>query len=190
MDFIATLWMPIVFSAIAVFFASSLIWMALPIHKKDYKQFKENEDALLNSLRSIKPEDGMYMFPGCDHKTIKNDPAALARYKAGPWGVVIVRNRPFNFGSMLGMWMVNTLIVSALVAYVAFYALPRGASGASVMRIVGTVAFLAYAGSSMCDSIWKGRPWSQLPGAVFDGVVYAGITGLIFAWRWPGAIAG
>ena len=37
MDFLVDLWMPIVVSAVVVFFASSLAWMVLPHHKADVK---------------------------------------------------------------------------------------------------------------------------------------------------------
>lgn len=35
MGFFTQLWLPIVLSAVIVFFASSILWMALPLHTKN-----------------------------------------------------------------------------------------------------------------------------------------------------------
>jgi hypothetical protein len=190
MDWLTSLWLPILVSAAFVFVASSVIWMALPIHKKDYKKLGDKEPVLLGSLRAANLSPGLYMFPGCDPKTMKNDPAAIERFKAGPWGVLTMMPKPWNMGQMLGLWLLNCLIISALVAYVTGNALPAGTEYLKVFRIAGATAFLAYCGSAMCDSIWKGRPWSQLPGALFDGIVYALVTAGVFGWLWPEATLG
>jgi hypothetical protein len=39
------------------------------------------------------------------------------------------------------------------------------------------------------DSIWKGVSWGTTARFVFDGVVYALVTGGTFAWLWPAAAA-
>ena len=45
------LWLPIVVSAVIVFFASFLAWMVLPHHNGDWKGLP-NEDALNNTIRT------------------------------------------------------------------------------------------------------------------------------------------
>ena len=45
------LWMPIVVSGVALFFASWIAWMLLPHHKAEWKGLP-NEDALLAALKN------------------------------------------------------------------------------------------------------------------------------------------
>lgn len=181
---LASLWLPIVLSAVAVFFASSIVWMVLPIHKNDYKMLKDKEDAVMAAVRSWGLGPGMYWFPGCEHGK-KPGPEVVAKQKSGPWGVLTLMPGCPNMGKMLGMWMLNLLIVTTLIGYAASRGMAPGTAYMKVFQVVGVIALLAYAGSALCDSIWKGRPWSHVPGAVIDGVIYAGITAGMFGWLWP-----
>jgi hypothetical protein len=184
---LSQLWLPILLSAVAVFIGSSIIWMFLPIHKHEYKKLGEKEPAVLEAVRSLGLGGGMFMFPFCDPKD-RNDPAAKEKVAKGPWGVMMLRDGPWNMGSLLGLWFVNALIISFMVAYVASHALPLGAPYLKVFQIVGATGFLAYGGSAMTDCIWKGRPWYTMPGAVFDAVVYGCLMAGVFGWRWPTAM--
>ena len=56
-----------------------------------------------------------------------------------------------------------------------------------MFRLTGTVAMLAYALSALPESIWRGQNWGVTLKFVFDGVVYALVTGATFGWLWPGA---
>ncbi|MBL8990970.1 MAG: hypothetical protein JNJ48_05250 [Phycisphaerae bacterium] len=186
---LTSLWMPILVSAVLVFFASSIIWMALPIHKKDYLPLGAAEGPVIEALRAagLAGRSAQYMLPACDPHALK-DPSAMERFKQGPWGVISISSKAPNMGSMLGLWMVNLVLVSLFVGYLASHACKPGEAYLSVFRIAGTAAFLAHGGNAMCDSIWRGRPWSHLPGALFDAVVYALLTAGAFAWLWPKAV--
>lgn len=187
MDALINLWLPILLSAVAVFFASSIVWMALPIHKKDYKGVGGRESELVACIKSLGISPGMYMFPFADCKN-REDPAAKQRFKEGPSGTITVMAPGFNFGKTLGLWMFNLVLVSIFIGYIASVALKPGTEYLRVFQLVGATAFLAHGGSALCDSIWKGRPWSLLPGALFDAIVYALITAGVFGWLWPKAI--
>lgn len=188
MGFLVDLWMPILLSAVLVFIASSIIWMALPIHKHDYKDPGDKEDAILGMLRSASFAPGVYYVPWCQGK--EKDPAAMEKLKTGPWALMTVMGSAPSMGKMLGLWFVHLVIVAVFVAYLASNAgLAAGAEYLSVFRVSGTAAFLAYAGYAMPSAIWHGMPWSQLPGRIFDGLVYALLTAGTFAWLWPGAAA-
>lgn len=182
-----SLWLPILLSSVFVFIASSIIWMVLPIHKKDFKTLGDKEDGVLSAVRGWGLRPGIYMYPCCDPSKMK-DPVVLEKFKRGPWGNLLVMGGPPNMGVALTMWIVNLLIVSTLVAYVASHTITPGAKYLEVFRIAATVSVLAYAGNALTDSIWKGRPWSHLPGAIFDGAVYAGLTAGTFSWLWPKAV--
>jgi len=79
-------------------------------------------------------------------------------------------------------------VVGAVVANVAGVALLPGTDGLRVFRVTGTVALLAYGLSNVSDSIWKGVRWSTTLKFLFDGAIYAAVTGATFAWLWPAAL--
>ncbi|HZD85700.1 MAG TPA: hypothetical protein VE052_07285, partial [Gemmatimonadaceae bacterium] len=56
------LWLPILLSAVIVFVMSSIIHMASPWHKSDYRRVP-NEDQLRNALRPMAIPPGDYMVP-------------------------------------------------------------------------------------------------------------------------------
>ena len=60
-----TLILPIVLSTIALFFASFLAWMVVPLHRKDWVKL-EREDDLITTVRDLGASPGNYMFPGCE----------------------------------------------------------------------------------------------------------------------------
>lgn len=186
MNEIIALWKPILASAVLVFLASSIIWMILPIHKSDYKNPGAKEGPLLDALRAAALPGGTYHVPWCDHKNMK-DPAMIAKTKAGPWALLHIFPHQPQMGPMMGLWFLNAVIVGVLVAYLASHAGLVGDKAAylNVFRVTGTAALLAYGGSSMTMCIWHGHPWSQLPGKLFDAVVYALLTAGCFAWLWP-----
>jgi hypothetical protein len=182
------LWMPILVSAVLVFIASSIIWMALPIHKHDYKDPGAHEESILTMLKSSGLGPGVYYVPWCAGKD--KDPAVQARMKSGPWALLTVLPSGPNMGKMLGLWFLHLVIVGIFVAYIASNAgLPRGAEYLAVFRITGATALLAHAAYALPMCIWHGQPWSQLPGRLFDGVVYALLTAGTFGWLWPDAAA-
>ncbi len=57
---IGSLWIPILVSAIIVWFASFIVWVVLPHHKSEYKGLPD-EDATFKSLGDIPP--GLYNLP-------------------------------------------------------------------------------------------------------------------------------
>ena len=70
---LVVLWMPILLSAVIVFVASSIIWMATPLHKHDYKNPGDKEDSIISMLKSAAFEPGVYSVPWCHGK--EKDPA-------------------------------------------------------------------------------------------------------------------
>lgn len=186
MEFLNELWLPIIASAFAVFVASSIIWMASPLHKHDYKNPGDAEGTITNMVRQAGLAAGVYYVPWCQGKDMK-DPAVQAKMKAGPWAQLIVMPGAPNMGKLLLMWMVHLVIVGVFVAYLVqlsgvTHAVPPAtkAEFLAVFRVSGTAALLAHAGYALPLSIWHGQPWSQTPGRILDGIIYAAITGAIF----------
>lgn len=179
------LWLPILLSAVIVFVASSVIHMALPLHKNDSRSLP-NEEQVLAALRAGGAAPGQYMFPRPSSMKDMCSPEMLAKFKQGPVGNMnLMPNGAPSMGKSLGQWFTLSLAISAFVAYAAGLGLERGADGMLVFRVASAVALLGYGVSSATDSIWKGVPWSVTAKFMFDGLVYALVTGGTFCWLWP-----
>ena len=188
MEFLTELWLPIVLSAVFVFIVSSVIHMALPIHKGDYKKMK-NEHAVLESLRANGVEPGAYMFPCAGSMKEMGSPEMVAKRQAGPVGWLTVVPPPgCSVGKSLIWWFVYCLIVGVLVAYVGWHSLGAGAGYLGVFRITGAAAVLGYAAGHFHDSIWKGVRWNTTAKFILDGAVYGLVTAGTFGWLWPHAV--
>jgi len=184
MHFLATLWLPVLLSAVIVFIASSIMHMVLPYHKSDYRQLPD-EDKLLPSLRAAGLQKGLYVFPYCTHKEM-NSPAVQEKYKQGPVGMLTVfPSGPPAMPKFLALWFAYCLIIGVFVANLTANTVPPGASYRHVFRVAGTAAFLAYGLASLSNGIWKGQPWGNVIKEVVDGLVYGLLTGGTFGWLWP-----
>lgn len=182
---LASLWLPIVLSGVAVFFLSFLMWMVVGHHKTDWSKLP-NEDAVIAALRSNGVTTGQYVFPHCvDPKQMK-DPAFVKKYETGPTGFLFVRKAgACGMGPQLLQSFVFNLIVSVLVAYVATVGLRAGADGKDVFRVAMITAWLAYCGAEFWGSIWMAAGWAKTWKGVFDSALYGAATGALFAWQWP-----
>lgn len=181
------LWLPILLSAVFVFVASSLVHMVLPIHAGDYQKLP-NEDRVRDALRDAQVPPGQYMYPGCDSMKEYGSEALQKKFAEGPVGVLIMRpNGMPNMGKSLAQWFALCLVTSAAVAHLAGVSLAPGAAGGAVFHVTALLALLGYAFGCFHDSIWKGVSWTVTAKFVFDGLLYAAVTGATFAWLWPTA---
>jgi hypothetical protein len=177
------LWLPILLSAVAVFVASSVIHMASPWHKGDYPQMP-NETAVMDALRPLAIPPGDYFIPRAGGMAEMRSPEFAERTKRGP--VVLMTVMPNGIrpmGPIFVQWFLYLLVVSALAAHVASRGLPPQAR--LVFHEVALVSFAGYALALWQLSIWYRRAWSITIKSTVDAVVYAAITGAIFAWWWP-----
>ena len=183
MDFLSQLWMPIVVAAVLVFVVSSVIHMALPVHKGD-KQVLPNEARVADALRGT--PRGEYMMPGCHSMKDMGTPEMIAKYQQGPIALVTVMPTGVpKIGKALVNWFIFSLIVGAITGYVAWHALPAGSSYLHVFQITGAVAWMAYGIGELPNSIWKGTPSKTTCKFVIDGLAYALVTAGAFGWLWP-----
>lgn len=180
-----SLWLPILLATLGCFIFSSIIWMASPLHKHDYKMPGDKEVPLMDFIRSHGFEPGVYFVPFCKGKPA--DEAQAARVKNGPYAQLIVMPGTPNMGKMLGLWALNLLLISLMVGYVASTSRAPGAGFLSVFQVAATAAALGHMAYALPLSIWHGLPWSQLPGRLVDGALYAAVTGASFALLWPAA---
>ena len=190
MEFLTELWLPIVLSAVIVFFASAVLWMALPLHKKDFIA-PPDEASIQNAVTTHGFKPGQYYIPWCNHGGGGHkDPAFIERMKRGPWVMLTVMHQAPNFGRSLLQWFIYQLIICAIIAYAAWAAIGHRPEleYLYVFQVVGSIALLAQAGMCVQDSIWKGSSWKQSLTKLIDGVVYALLIAGVFAWRWPAQV--
>ena len=181
---LATLWLPILLSAVIVFVASSIMHMLLPYHRGDYQKLPD-EDKLLATLRAAGLKRALYVFPFCTHKEM-NSPAMIEKYKQGPVGMMTVfPSGPPVMPKFLSMWFAYCLITGFFVAYLTGHTVMPGAPYLAVFRVAGTAAFLSYGLGHVSDGIWKGQTWSFTIKEVIDGLVYGLLTAGTFGWLWP-----
>lgn len=181
---LASLWMPIVVSAVIVFVASSILHMLLTYHRSDYKRLPDEEN-VTSAVRAANVSQGVYMFPFCEHKDMKS-PESQEKFKRGPVGILtIMPSGAPNMGKYLGLWFVNCLLISFFTAYVVGIVLAPGTHYLAVFRVAGTVAFMAYGLGHITDSIWKAQPWGNTFKSVVDGLIYGSLTAGTFGWLWP-----
>jgi hypothetical protein len=182
---LGALWIPILLSAVIVFFTSFLIHMVVKYHNSEYHKLP-NEDAVRAAIRAGNPTPAQYVIPHCADMKEMELPEVKAKYVEGPVGLLYIKaSGPYTMGPALGQWFVFTLVVSVFVAYVAAHTVQSGTAYLEVFRVVGTVAFLAYGAGVVPAAIWMGKPWSGTLKELFDGLVYGLVTAGTFGWLWP-----
>jgi hypothetical protein len=179
------LWLPVVVSAVAVWLVSAVLHMVLKYHRADYRQLSE-EEGVGHTLRKAAAAPGVYVIPYCADMSQMKDPAVRKRYEDGPVALItVMRSGLPNMGKILGQWFAFCLLVSFVTSYVARHSLDPVEVGMEVMRLTGTIAFIAYGFGYFQDSIWRGIPWSNSLRGLIDAAVYAVVTGLVFRFLWP-----
>lgn len=178
---LASLLLPIVLSAVALFFASFLSWMVLQLHRQDWGKVAR-EDELMQAVRGCDIPVGNYMFPfAAGHADAKN-PEHVKKWEEGPSGILTIFPK-VNMGRNLGLTFVYFLVVSFCLAYLATLALPRGAEFMPVFRFVATAAWMTFLAAIVQHAVWFR---TRITGHVIESLAYAAIVGGIFATLWPG----
>lgn len=182
---LAELWLPILSSAALVFVASSIIHMVLPYHRSDFRGVPD-EDRLMDALRPSSLAPGEYMVPHVASPSEMASPEYQAKMETGPVALItVLPNGPVKMGGRLALWFLYLLAVSIVCGYVASRAVGAGAEYGAAFRFAGTTAFAAYSLGIAQQAIWYGRSWTNTGKSMFDGLVYALLTGGVFGWLWP-----
>ena len=179
---LTTLWLPILLSAVIVFFASFIFHMLLPFwHRADYGKLPD-EAVVIGGLTTAK--SGQYIAPNVDWgKLSKEEREAHGKR---PMAFLMVRNPgEMSMGTPLAGWFIESLVISILAAYICAVTLKPGTHYLTVFRIAGTAGILGYAFDGVSLSIWYGKPWSATFKTMVDGIVYGLLTAGTFGWLWP-----
>ena len=139
---VLALWRPILLSALFIFVASNIMWMALPFwHAKDYGKLR-NEGEALKALEGEAP--GQYVAPCVDWKNAT--PEQKEACQGGPMALLILRGPGgFSFPGALAMYALFCVVMATFVAYLAGLALPPGAAYMQVFRVASTAGVVAFA---------------------------------------------
>ncbi len=182
-----SLWLPILVSALAVFFVCSIIYMALPWHRNDYPKLPD-EARVMDALRPLAIPPGDYSVPRFSNWEELMSPEYMDTLNRGPVLILtVLPNGPAAMARNLSLSFVYNIVVAISAAYVAGSALPPGAPSLSVWEFVGITAFIGYALALWQMSIWFQRAWKTTLKTTLDGLIYAAVTAAIFAWLWPAA---
>jgi hypothetical protein len=180
-----SLWLPIVLSAVIVFFVSSLIHMVLPYHRKDYRGIPE-EDQVMEALRKFKIPPGDYMMPCPGDPKHMRSPEFIEKMTKGPVALMtVLPSGPPAMGMQLAWWFMYAVMVSIFAGYIAGRALGPGAHYLSVFRFAGCTAFVGYSLALWQNTIWYKRAVGTTLKSTFDGLVYGLLTAGTFGWLWP-----
>ena len=113
-------------------------------------------------------------------------PAFIEKMNNGPVAfVTVLPNGPIAMGKSLGMWFGYAVLVGAVAGHVAGLTLGPGAEYLVVFHVVSAVAFAGYSLAILQSAIWWHRSWRHTLLIMFDGLVYALLTGGVFGWLWP-----
>lgn len=181
---LVSLWLPILLSTVGVFIVSSLIWTVIQWHNSDWKQLPD-EEAARAALKGVPA--GQYTVPwACDNKA-KQDEAWLEKAKEGPMGMITIfgEGHPTAMGKPLTQWFIYLLVANIIIAMVSNVTINAGASFIIVFHSVAIYAAMFYCGAHAMNGIWFGHSWGRVIKDIVDGLIYALLTGAIFAWLWP-----
>lgn len=182
---IAQYWLPIVVATVLCFIAGSILHMAIPLHRKDWRPLPD-EDNVLAALKKAGVTPGNYMFPAMGDMSKLKDPVFLQRLRDNPGGVMTVRpSGGIEMGPYLTKQFIFHLVISAFVAYLASRTLPAGSEYLKIFRITGTVAILSYTAAVFPEAIWYHHPRNYTLAKVVDGIVWGLLTAGAFGWLAP-----
>jgi hypothetical protein len=179
---LASLWLPILLSAVFVFIASSIIHMVLKYHASSRAALPD-EEAVRAVLR-VPPGD--YVMPYASSMEAMKAPEYTRKLEEGPLAYITVRpSGSWNMGAALVQWFVYCLVVSLFAAYIASRAVPVGGDYLAVFRFAGAMAFAGYGLALWQGPIWWGASVSATLKSTFDALIFALLTAGTFGWLWP-----
>jgi hypothetical protein len=183
MEFLTTLWLPVLLSAAAIWVISTIVGMALPHHKQDWIGIPD-EDGFMDYIRRSGIKPGNYLFPDFRSREALKSEKVETALKAGPVGHLSVWNTPVTMGGKMVATFIVYLVVSILIAYLTRVALPGAAPFAKVFQVAATAGVLAYCFASIPNALWFGAYKRTIVASIIDGIVFGLITGAIFACLW------
>ncbi len=182
------LWLPIILSAVGVFFASSLIHMVFKWHNSEYKPLP-NDEVVRKALNEIPMSPGLYSTPHCvDMKEMQSE-QMQKKFREGPVALITLRRagQP-EMGKYLAQWFVLNIAIAALGGLLALQTMGIQANPHYAGHFLGLFSAIVYSAGSIQESIWMGRPWSATFKNILDALIYGVVTALVFWQLWPAVV--
>ena len=174
-----SLTLPIVLSAVALFFSSFLSLMVLQLHKRDWNPI-EREAEFLEAMRKLSIPEGNYVFPAGSPREMQTE-EFKQRQALGPRGFMTLMPQ-VNMGKNLVLTFVYFLVISIGLAFLTSLAFPPGAPFLPVFRFVLTAGVMVYLAAMVSHAIWFRV---RIVGHVIESLAFAAITAALFAALWP-----
>ncbi len=182
---LASLWLPVLVSAVFVFIASMIVHMIPGWHQDDMRGVP-NEDDVMATLRSANLQPGEYRFPFGRTTAEMTTPGFVEKMKMGPVGTMTIRpNGELNMGKLMGFWFLYTLIVGAIAAGVTCHFMGAGSPYRGVFHLSAVIVFCCYSMAHWQNWIWWGKSTRYTLTYTVDGVLFAIVTGATLGWLWP-----
>src|SRR5579859_4213792 len=105
------LWLPVLLSAVIVFVASSILHMAIPWHKGDYRRLPDQDNAMA-AIRALSIPPGDYLVPCPGGGEDMRSAAFAGKIKQGP--VMVATVMPpgrIGMGRSLVLWFLYCLAI-------------------------------------------------------------------------------
>lgn len=182
---LASLWLPILLSAVLVFVVSAIVHTVMPWHHSDFAAVP-NQDGVMAAMRPFAIPPGDYLMPKPASTAEMKSPEYLEKHRQGP--VVVMTVLPGGDFSMTGsliQWFFYCVVVSVFAAYIASRALGPAAEYLRVFQLAGATAFAGYSLALVQQSIWFKKRWSTTLKSMADGLLYGLLTAGVMGWMWP-----
>src|SRR5262245_47091317 len=123
---LSSLWLPIILSGVALFFASFAARMLLPHHKGEWKSLPD-EAGVMATLRQFSIPPGQYNFPHACSPAEMNTEDFKRRKEAGPSGFLTVWQTWPSMGVNMFCTVLFFTIANGVIAYLAGMVISPGA---------------------------------------------------------------
>lgn len=174
------LWLPILATGIATHIASTIAWMALPHHKPEWRKLPV-EDELQDWLDSKNVAAEQYLFPHTHDPEVMKSEDFQHKMQSKCRGMLILWPEPVNMGAAIGKTLAFFFVAAFMIGYLTSLASLDG-SFMDVFRFTFTAALLTHCAGEFPGVFWFRRKVAM---SLLDGLAFAIITGLLFAWLWP-----
>ena len=184
---VTALWLPILLSAVAIFFASFLIHTVLGYHGNDVQRLPtDKEDDVMEAVRRLTVAPGDYAAPHAGSMAGMRDPAFVAKVTKGPrvFMTIFPGSAP-SLGPYLLRWFIYSIVVCLFSAYVVGGAIGPGAAFRVVLHFTWVTTFIGFGLALPQLSIWYHRSWGTTIRYTIDGLIFGLLSGGVFGWLWP-----
>jgi hypothetical protein len=179
---IPELWLPILVSAIAVWVLSAIVWIVLPHHRSDYAPLPDEDEARA-ALKGVPP--GLYSIPYDPDQSLQKTPEGRQKFEDGPVAILTFWPKGLPaMGKTLVVWFGFCVFIGVMTAYVLTRTMSPGGDFYDVWQVAATVAWLGFGTGAIPRAIWFGEPWPVTVKHLADALLYALVSGAIFAGLW------